>query len=280
MDQVRRLVENGTILNYDACVNFPQIWGLAAGRKLPGDDAGLNQTRSGLCSSFYKNGYYRGGISAAIDDRKTVDANEWTPVKRKEYTRIRDDIQANFKNNVAVLTSQAGPAALGYTGAAQQIDSAKGAVDSLTGRLANETNRLKTFVTALQSVQGDKLVEEVSDTEFKIRNLEKENKDYAKIASLHNEQAIGLHNKYEGNYHSSMFGYMPLHPSSRSALLTTAIFLGVIALIMIGIKMTDLILHQGGASMGSMFTAAPALQASQTALRAPRNIRAANLSRY
>jgi len=279
MDQVRRLVENGTILNYDACVNFPQVWGLAAAQKLPGDDAGLNQTRSGLCSNFYKNAYYRGGISAAIDDRKSVDAKEWTPEKRKEYVRIRDDIKANFKNNVAVLTSQAGPAALGYAGVTQQIDTAKSAVDSLTGRLASETNRLNTYVSALQSVQGDKLVEEVSDTEFKIRNLEKENKDYAKIASLRNEQATGLYNKYEGNYHSSMFGYMPLHTSSRSALLTTAIFLGVIALIMIGIKMTEMILHQGGTSMGSVFTAAPAV-VSNTAFRAPRVGRAANLSRY
>ena len=278
MDQVRILVENGTILNYDACVNFPQVWGLAAAQKLPGDDAGLNQTRSGLCSNFYKNAYWRGGISGAIDDRKSVDAQEWTPEKRKNYVRIRNDIQANFKINTDVLKSQAAPAALEYAGAAQQVDAAKGKIDSLTGRLANETNRLNTFVTALQSVQGDKLIEEVSDTELKIRNLEKENKDYAKIASLRNEQATGVYNKYEGNYHSSMFGTMPLHPSSRSALLTTAIFLGIIALIMVGLKITELLSHQGGASLG--FAPAAPTTASQTAFRAPRLGRAANLSRY
>jgi hypothetical protein len=208
-----------------------------------------------------------------------VDAKEWTPAKRQEYVRIRDDIQANFKNNATVLTSQAGPAALGFTGTAEQIDKAKSTIDSLTGRLANETNRLNTYVSALQSVQGDKLVEEVSDTEFKIRNLEKENKDYEKIASLRNEQATDVYNKFEGNYHSSMFGYMPLHPSSRSALLTTAIFMGVIALIMIGIRLTELLTQQGGLSIGSIFSAAPAA-ASNTGFRAPRLRRGANISGY
>ena len=237
MDQVRRMVDGGQLLNYDACVSSPRVWALAAERKKPGDDAGMSQTRGELCGSFYKNPTWRGGISAAIDDRKSVEANDWTPEKRKQYVQIRDDMKANFANNMNVLKSQAAPAALEFPGAAKQVEDARGMVESITGRLAAETDQLNAYVTVLQGKQGQELVDEVSQTEFKLRNLEKENANYKKTAELRSEQATDLYNKYEGNYHSSSFGYMPLHPTSRSALLTVAFFFGFIALILLGIKL-------------------------------------------
>ena len=239
MDQVRRMVDGGQLLNYDACVSNPRVWALAAERKKPGDDAGMSQTRGELCSSFYKNPTWRGGISAAIDDRKSVEANDWTPEKRKQYIDIRDDMKANFTNNMAVLKSQAAPAALEFPGAAKQIESARSMVESITGRMASETDRLNAYVGVLQSKQGQELVDEVSQTEFKLRNLEKENETYKKTAELRSEQATDLYKKYEGNYHSSSFGYMPLHPASRSSLLTVAFFFGFIALILLGIKLAS-----------------------------------------
>jgi hypothetical protein len=274
MDQVRRLVEKGDILNYDACVANQQIWGLASANKLPGDDAGLSQTRLGLCTNFFKNGFYRGGISAAIDDRKSVDANEWTPERRKQYIHIRDDIVANFRNNVVVLKTQAAPADLGYSGAAEQVDAAKSKVDTLTAKIAAEVSRLTSYATALQNKNGPELISEVSETEFKLRTLEKENKEYEKLAELRSEQATDVYNKYEGNYHSSMFGYMPLHPSSRSALLTTAIFFGLVALILIGIKAAKFLLQDSGIHT----VVAPAVAASTSYLQ--RGVRARNAPRF
>lgn len=248
MDQVRRMVDGGQLLNYDACVSSPRVWGLAAERKKPGDDAGMSQTRAELCASFYKTPTWRGGISAAIDDRKSVEANDWTPEKRKQYVQIRDDMKANFTNNMAVLKSQAAPAALEFPGAAKQIESARAMVESITGRLASETDQLNAYVSVLQSKQGQELVDEVSQTEFKLRNLEKENATYKKTAELRSEQATGLYNKYEGGTHSSSFGYMPLHPASRSALLTVAFFFGFIALILLGIKLAALVTTTTGSN--------------------------------
>lgn len=236
MDQVRRFVEEGKILNYDACIQYPQIWGIAAQRKLPGDDAAMNQTRKDLCTNFYNNGTWRGGISPAIDDRKSVDANEWTVEKRRQVVRVRNDIKANFANNVKVLRTRAGAAALDFPGAKDEVDNAKRQVETLTGSISTESNRLQSFVAALQAKQSKTLVDEVSNTELKVRNLEKENQVFANLSSLRKEQADSLYNKYEGNYHSSFFGYMPLHESSRSAILTTALFMGLLALILIGLK--------------------------------------------
>ena len=242
MDQIRRKVDNGQLLNFDACFGDPQVWAIAAAQKQPGDDAGMTKTRTALCTNFFKNGYWRGGINAAIDDRKSVDANEWTPEKRKQYVQIRDDIKANFTNNINVIKSQSAPAALEYPGAVQQVEAAHGMVDSLSGRLAAETDRLNAYLSVLQSKNGPELLSEVAETEFKLRNLEKENREYEKTAELRSEQAGGLYNQYEGNYHSSSFGYMPIHPASRSALLTVAVFFGFIALILIGIKLAVLIM--------------------------------------
>jgi len=255
MDQVRTLVDNGDILNYDACVQYPRIWGLAAANKVPGDDPGLNQSRYKLCTNFYKTGSWRGGISPAIDDRKDTVANDWTPEKRAQYIRVRDDITTTFKNNLNVVAMRSIPAALDYPGAADEVSNAKSAILSLLSRLGAETKRITSYATALQAQQSSELVNEVAETELKLHKLEKENENYKKTADLRKEQTKDVYNKYDSNYHTSVYGYLPyewtrsawygfmpynlfidLSPTSRTGILFMAFFFGFAAIIALCVR--------------------------------------------
>lgn len=249
------MVDEGHLLNYDACVQHPRVWGIAAANKLAGDDPGLNNTRYGLCTNYYKNGSWRGGISPGIDDRKDVLASEWTPDRRRAFVRVRDDIVANFNNNLNVVRARSVPAVLDYPNAQNEVDTSKNAIDSLIGRVAAENGRIGGIVQALQRQQGQELMDRVSEKEQKIRKLETENNKYRFQAEIAREQADSVYNKYESNQHSGIFGYgmfdysysnwyswMPynpyvnLNPSSRSGLLFLAFFFGFLAIIAIGVK--------------------------------------------
>jgi len=237
MDAVRQMVDSGQILNYDACVSHGRIWGLAANMRQPGDDNGLNSTRYMLCNSFYKNGYWRGGISAQVDDRKDVTAEQWTPNRRKAYISIRDGLVTSFNNAINTIQTRSVPAALEYPGAPADVNSAKGSTVDLRERLAAQTGQLLGFLGALKRLQDTTIVKEVAETELKVSKLEKQTKQYKEIADLRKEQTTGLYNKYESNFHSTFFGYAPLHPASRPALLFTSFFIGFIAIIGIIIRL-------------------------------------------
>jgi len=250
------MVDNGEILNYDACVQHPRIWGLAAANKVPGDDPGLNQSRYKLCTNFYKTGSWRGGVSAAIDDRKDTVANDWTPERRAQYVRVRDDITTNVNNNLNVVALRSIPAALDYPGAANEVENAKSAVLSLISRLASETARITAYAEALQKQQSTELVSEVAETELKLRKLEQENETYKKTAELREEQTAGVYKKYDSNYHSAVYGYLPhewtqsswytfmpynlfidLTPTSRTGILFAAFFFAFAAIIALGVRL-------------------------------------------
>ena len=69
---VANLVVNGTIKNYDQCVTNTIVGGLARSNKLAWDydTTHLNTTRTEMCTSYYKEGYWHGGTMGDRDDRK------------------------------------------------------------------------------------------------------------------------------------------------------------------------------------------------------------------
>jgi hypothetical protein len=70
--EVRALVVNGTIKNYDKCVSHPTVGALASANLLPGDDPRYtNATRWTLCKGYYQNPGWKGG-SDTSDDRCPV----------------------------------------------------------------------------------------------------------------------------------------------------------------------------------------------------------------
>jgi hypothetical protein len=250
MDQIRALIDSGKILNFDACYTDSTIKSITAAMLHKLASQVTDADRANSCRSFFNNAYYRGGISPSVDDRKVaVNAEDWTPERRAQTVATRDDIARNFKTDVGILSSQAGAAALNYPGAPEQVRNAAAELDSLTDRLKRENSRITNYITALQSQQGPEMVNKVEETEFSLRNLEKENKEFKKIADLRAEQAGDLYNKFEGNYHSSLFWYMPLHANSRSALVTTSYFFGFVALILIGIKIASLLMEYSATSL-------------------------------
>jgi len=278
MDQVRTMVDNGEILNYDACVQNPRIWGLAAATKVPGDDSGLNQSRYNLCTNFYKTGSWRGGISPAIDDRKDTVANDWTPEKRAQHIRVRDDITTSFNNNLNVVSMRSVPAALDYPGAAKEVENAKSAILSLMSRLSAETARITAYAAALQKQQSSELVSEVAETELRLRKLEKENETYKKTAELREEQTGSVYKKYDSNYHSATYGYLPhewnqsawysfmpyslfidLSPTSRTGILFAGFFFAFAAIIALVVRlatyyMDPKITQMASANVGAMYS--------------------------
>jgi len=254
MDAVRQLVDSGQALNYDACVSNSRVWGIASNMRRPGDDNALNNTRYMLCNSFYKNGYWRGGISPQVDDRKDVSAEEWSPSRRRAFLSVRDEMVTNYNNAINTIQNRSIPAALDYPGAAGDVNNAKNLTTDLKNRLSAQTGQLNAYLSALKRLQDTTIVQEVNATELKVRNLEKQTQKFREIADLRKEQSTDLYNKYESNFHSTFFGYEPLHPASRPALLFTAFFLGFLAII--GILIRLLITYSKSPDVGGAAVAA------------------------
>jgi hypothetical protein len=170
------------------------------------------------------------------------------------------------------------PAALDYPGASNEVENAKTAVLSLISRLASETVRVKAYAEALKKQQSSELVSEVAETELKLRKLEKENETYKKTAELREEQTSGVYKKYDSNYHSAIYGYLPhewtlsswygfmpynlfidLSPTSRTGILFAAFFFAFAAIIAMGVRlatyyMDPKIRQMASTNVGSMYS--------------------------
>lgn len=253
MDQIRKLVEKGTLLNFDACVESQQVKSL-----FPGNDATADRGRKNLCSPFYKTGSWRGGISPGVDDRKDASNANWTPEKTEQFTAILNEITANVNNAITTLNSRTSAAALDYPGAAKEIDTAKQTITASLARLATEGDQITGFVKAMQESQNEDLIHRVREKEMDIRKMERENKKYEFQEEASNERVKEVLNKYEGNQHDMLFSYAPwevsksswyswspynsyvnLNPMSRSGLLFLAFFFGFLAVLAIGVKLFD-----------------------------------------
>jgi hypothetical protein len=246
MEKIRKLVDDGVILNFDACTMSTDVHKLFPGYK--------ENEIAAVCAPFYKTGHWRGGISPAIDDRKET-ALGWTSERTKQYKAIRDDITKNFNNAVSVITNRTSAAALDYPGAAKEIDAAKQTLASSLSRMAMEGNQISTELTALQKAQNGVLADRAREKEAAIRKMEQENLDYKFRNEASEERVKDLYNRYEGNQTNMLYSYAPwevsqsswyswpsnnqyinLNPMSRSGLLFLAFFFGFVAIIAIGVK--------------------------------------------
>jgi len=178
----------------------------------------------------------------------------WTPALKKQYQTIREELVANFNNNMNVIQSRSIPAALDYPNASNEVNNSKATVLNITQRMAQESDSLGIFLKSLNEKHGKELATEVSETEMKLRSLEKENQKYAQDAEVKKEQVSAVYNKYEGNYHSQNFTYAPweinssrwfsyspivsynLNPTARSGLLLAAFMLGFAAILVLGAR--------------------------------------------
>jgi hypothetical protein len=269
MDQIRKLVDKGTLLNFDACVQSSQIAALVPDSQSPSD-----RKRVPLCAPFYKTPSWRGGISPGIDDRKDAGNANWTPEKTKQFTAIRDDLTNNINNAINTLNTRTAAAALDYPGAVKEVEDAKQTLTTALARLASEGDQISGFVKAMQEIQNGDLITSVREKELDIRKLETENKKYEFQEEASNERVKEVLNKYEGNQHDMIFSYSPfeesssswyswspynpyinLNPMSRSGLLFLAFFFGFLAVMAIGVKaFTTYAKFKESASMFSMPT--------------------------
>uniref|UniRef100_A0A6C0DRE2 Uncharacterized protein n=1 Tax=viral metagenome TaxID=1070528 RepID=A0A6C0DRE2_9ZZZZ len=250
MDQIRKMVDEGIILNFDACVQNSRVKAL-----VPDQSPAGSNTRNGLCAPFYKTGSWRGGISPGVDDRKDTIQSEWTQERTNQFTAIREQIVSNFNNAVTTINSRTAAAALDYPGAANEIAQAKQTAVNSISRLAAEGTQIGTFVTSMQQSQSGELMMNVAEKEAAIRKMEHENKAYRFQEEASKERTEGVYNKYEGNQHDVVFSYAPfevswsawyswapynpyvnLNPMSRSGLLFLAFFFGFLAVMAIGVK--------------------------------------------
>lgn len=177
----------------------------------------------------------------------------WTPELTRQFQNIREQLVANFNNNMNVVKARSVPAALDYPNASNEVSNSKGTIQNITQRIAQESETLNAYLKSITEEQGTELATDISETELKLRKLEKENKMYERDAEVKKEQVDSVYNKYEGNYHSQNFSYAPweidsskwfsyspissyvnLNPSARSGLLFTAFFLGFAAILILG----------------------------------------------
>lgn len=179
----------------------------------------------------------------------------WTPELKQQYDAIRKQLVNNYLNNLAVIRARSTPAALDYPGAVNEVDNSKQIVDNVTRRLAEESDKLAEYLKIINSTQGTDLANEISETEYKLRKLESENKKYEAEAELRKGQASAVYNKYERNYHSQNYMYAPwevtsskwfsysptssyinFNPAARSGILFIAFFFGFCSILVIGAK--------------------------------------------
>ncbi len=173
----------------------------------------------------------------------------------QQYENVRDDLAKNYNNSYNVLNSRWVAAALDYNGAKSEIQTAKNTIENITKRLASETDKLKDYLKSLNEMNGPKILDDISEKEYKLRKLEKVNNKVRDQAELREEQATSLYNKYEGNQHEMNYSTMPwetqfstwyswspyasylnLNPAARSGILFLGFFFGFIAIIALGAK--------------------------------------------
>jgi len=179
----------------------------------------------------------------------------WTPELRQQYDSIRNQLYSNYVNNLNVIRGRSIPAALDYPGALAEVDQAKQTINNITGRIAQESDTLSSYLKAINANQGTELASEISETEQKLRRLESENRKYESDAELRKSQTAAVYNKYERNDHSqnymyapweitssSWFSYSPigsyikLNPAARSGILFIALFFGFAAILVLSAR--------------------------------------------
>lgn len=184
----------------------------------------------------------------------------WNHQLQQQYENIRNDIVNSYNHNMSVINVRWVPAALDYNGAKGEVDNAKYNIEVLTQRLASESDKLNDFLRRTNEENSSgKVIQAVSEKELVLRKLEVVNEKVKNTKKLRSEQSKSLYNKYEGNFHDTVYGYAPweidssswfswsplasymnINPAARSGLLFLGFFFGFVAIIAIGAKASSL----------------------------------------
>jgi hypothetical protein len=217
----------------------------------------------------------------------------WNPQLQQQYINIRNDIVNNYDSNMSVINTRWVAAALDYNGAKGEIENSKNNIESLTHRLASESDKLNDYLRRVnEENNGPKIIQAVAEKELVLRKLEAVNTKVKNTKKLRSEQAKSLYNKYEGNYHDTVYPYAPwevessrwfswsplasymnINPAARSGLLFLGFFFGFVAIIALGAKASSLYFNPNGVKTsffsGSTSTK-PSFFSSSPAVAAPR----------
>lgn len=258
-DQIRKLVDEGTILNYDACFQNSTVTNLAAQNPVANDDLNMSLSKDKLCRIYYNNAFWRGGVNGGVDDRiANKSSSGWDSNRAKKAQSSVSNIKSDFDTNInrarqAIVSSRV----YGNMNDANNVARSKSDIENNISKVRAETAKLETVLAALKKENSEEMLHQVADNEENIRQLTAENANFRKGNELRREQSKDLYTRYDSNFHSSAFGYFgynPIHHSSQSALVFTSFFMGFIGLIALGVHLVPLVSgYVGGSSSSSLF---------------------------
>jgi len=236
-DQIKSAVENGKLLNYDACFQDSSVSNLAQQNPVNGDDLNMSLAIDKICKIYYKNPFWRGGINSSIDDRvKYESSSGWTSSVANTFLQTIQNIQTDFANNMNQLNQNN----------AQQstdpnyITSLQNNLENAISNMRKQKEKLLVILTALQQENNSDVMKNIADIENKIKKLTIETEYYKKGKELRKEQTKDLYTRFDSNFHSSGFGpylgYKPLAASSQPALMFVSFFMAFIGIIILGIQ--------------------------------------------
>jgi len=230
-DQVKKLVDNGQLLNYDICFESELVARLAKQTPIENDDINMSQAKHAFCNSYYNHPFWRGGINSSLDDRITFENSN----KIKQSRDSIEIISENFSNQL----NQVRQYLVSFTIYGQEADDnlaneTKTAIEKTIKSVTNERNLLQSIIDNYNQKNSENLIQQVNIIEEKVERLGIENENFRKNFELRKEQSKDLYGRYGSNFHSSVFGYGPMQSSSQSWLMFSSFLFGFIGLIAIG----------------------------------------------
>jgi hypothetical protein len=177
---------------------------------------------------------------------------KWTMDNYRAFSERRDRLTENYNNNLNIVKQRSVPAALDYPGAVDEVKNAKNQIQSTIQDIKTEGETLIGYLKQIQTEMGPEIVNKIYQDEKKLQKLIDQNNEMEKKALLRKEQAMDQNKKYESNFHSTIFSYMPweiqyskwysfsptnpyidLSEGSRSTILFISCIFGISALIII-----------------------------------------------
>ena len=255
-DQIRKLVDEGSLLNYDACFQNSTVSNLAAQNPVANDDLNMSLSKDRLCRIYYNNAFWRGGVNGGIDDRVVNKSSSgWNSNASRKAQSSVGNIKSDFDNNInRVRQAIVSFRVYGNMNDANNVARSKSDIENNISKIRAENTKLETVLASLKKENSEEMLHQVADNEENIRQLSIENANFRKGNELRREQSKDLYTRYDSNFHSSAFGYFgynPIHSSSQSALVFTSFFMGFIGLIALGVHLVPLISGYVGGSKGS-----------------------------
>ena len=134
---------------------------------------------------------------------------KWNLDNYRAYSERRDRLIENYNNNINIVKQRSIPAALDYPGAANEVVNAKTQIETSIHDIVSEGETLSVYLKQIQSELGPDMVIKINEDENKLKKLIEENNIMENKAVLRKGQAQEQETKYDSNFHSSVFSYMP-----------------------------------------------------------------------